>query len=305
MCVSSPFAVFNEIGTTAAVSDAPAAIVAPREALHPETTLLATGRTYPPAATIATQASTLVPGQALGPLATRAKIGAGYTPSRDAVDQDYPFFTPSPTYASEARESADSTGDRSKILVIFVVLAVVGVVVCSWAFVKCGQDSTPQNPAQGATGPGTPNQARISMPRPSIVWWDTTRCAADPDCTEFMEGKSVQNCIPHALWDRIDSDQRERVGKIGPEAEREEREQRKRAAEATLRAVAARRAAAENRAAEAKVAESTKPCPNCAAPTEKNDGCKHMTCRCKHECCWVCLRDWVPGHNSVRCAPAM
>ncbi|KAF8319085.1 hypothetical protein DL93DRAFT_2225496 [Clavulina sp. PMI_390] len=46
-------------------------------------------------------------------------------------------------------------------------------------------------------------------------------------------------------------------------------------------------------ATRAYVASQTKPCPECARPIEKNDGCDHMTCRrpggCGHEFCWLCL----------------
>lgn len=31
-----------------------------------------------------------------------------------------------------------------------------------------------------------------------------------------------------------------------------------------------------------------KQCPNCKFWVEKNEGCDHMTCRCKYEFCYVC-----------------
>lgn len=30
-------------------------------------------------------------------------------------------------------------------------------------------------------------------------------------------------------------------------------------------------------------------CPNCRNGVEKNRGCDHMTCKCRHEFCWCCL----------------
>ncbi|CAG8534958.1 11623_t:CDS:2 [Paraglomus brasilianum] len=35
--------------------------------------------------------------------------------------------------------------------------------------------------------------------------------------------------------------------------------------------------------------QHTKSCPECKEAIEKNDGCDHMTCRCGHEFCWLCL----------------
>jgi IBR domain, a half RING-finger domain len=44
-------------------------------------------------------------------------------------------------------------------------------------------------------------------------------------------------------------------------------------------------------------------CRLCHATIEKNDGCKHMTCRCGYEFCWVCRQEWTPQHLFSRCRP--
>jgi len=40
---------------------------------------------------------------------------------------------------------------------------------------------------------------------------------------------------------------------------------------------------------------TVKACPRCQAPIEKNGGCDHMTCRCKHEFYWTTLEPYKPG----------
>lgn len=41
------------------------------------------------------------------------------------------------------------------------------------------------------------------------------------------------------------------------------------------------------------IQESTKPCPQCSAPVQKNGGCSHMRCTlCKAEWCWICGVPW-------------
>ncbi|TVU23618.1 hypothetical protein EJB05_25994, partial [Eragrostis curvula] len=37
------------------------------------------------------------------------------------------------------------------------------------------------------------------------------------------------------------------------------------------------------------VLANTKYCPSCRKPIEKNQGCNHMSCRCGHYFCWLCL----------------
>lgn len=38
---------------------------------------------------------------------------------------------------------------------------------------------------------------------------------------------------------------------------------------------------------------TAKPCFHCKMPTERNQGCNHMTCsRCRGEWCWMCRGDW-------------
>ncbi len=41
---------------------------------------------------------------------------------------------------------------------------------------------------------------------------------------------------------------------------------------------------------------NSRPCPRCLTPIQRNQGCRHMTCRCGHEFCWHCLRD-LPGYR--------
>lgn len=124
--------------------------------------------------------------------------------------------------------------------------------------------------------------------QPGIVWWDRVNCV-DPECTEHMEGMSIQRCISRELVNRIDAAQLELVPSLGPEARRE----RERAAEAE----AARRESELRKeavrlegigASETAVARlGARPCPNCGTDIMKNGGCPNMHCtRCGHDFRW-------------------
>ena len=58
---------------------------------------------------------------------------------------------------------------------------------------------------------------------------------------------------------------------------------------------------AEEAATEASMSSTTKECPVCKAPIEKNRCCNHMTSQnkrvCRHEFCWVCMYKWALIRN--------
>ncbi|ELP91237.1 ariadne RING finger, putative [Entamoeba invadens IP1] len=47
------------------------------------------------------------------------------------------------------------------------------------------------------------------------------------------------------------------------------------------------------------IKQNTKICPRCKNPIQKNGGCNHMTCRCGHQFCWLCMADYNSNHWST------
>jgi hypothetical protein len=45
----------------------------------------------------------------------------------------------------------------------------------------------------------------------------------------------------------------------------------------------------------------TKPCPKCGVLIEKNKACNHMSCTCKHQFCWLCLKPWFQHTGVYTC----
>eukprot|EP01016_Furgasonia_blochmanni_P031094 TRINITY_DN3218_c0_g1_i4.p1 TRINITY_DN3218_c0_g1~~TRINITY_DN3218_c0_g1_i4.p1 ORF type:complete len:359 (+),score=-5.37 TRINITY_DN3218_c0_g1_i4:64-1140(+) len=46
----------------------------------------------------------------------------------------------------------------------------------------------------------------------------------------------------------------------------------------------------------------TTQCSKCNYFIEKNEGCNHMTCKCKHQFCWICKVDWTEPNHAKLCA---
>lgn len=54
-----------------------------------------------------------------------------------------------------------------------------------------------------------------------------------------------------------------------------------------------------DRASAATVRRTSKRCPRCKAPTEKDGGCNHIQCiNCRFEWCWLCNSKYTPYHYS-------
>lgn len=49
------------------------------------------------------------------------------------------------------------------------------------------------------------------------------------------------------------------------------------------------------------IKKNSKPCPKCSLAVTKNDGCNHMTCRCGHQFCWICRREWNDCGGTYKC----
>nr|GMC54405.1 probable E3 ubiquitin-protein ligase RNF217 [Ipomoea batatas]GMC55132.1 probable E3 ubiquitin-protein ligase RNF217 [Ipomoea batatas] len=44
-------------------------------------------------------------------------------------------------------------------------------------------------------------------------------------------------------------------------------------------------------------------CPKCKMLVEKSEGCLHMTCRCKHQFCYRCGKEWSSTHGACQFQP--
>ena len=45
----------------------------------------------------------------------------------------------------------------------------------------------------------------------------------------------------------------------------------------------------------------TQQCPMCKMAIDKNGGCIHMTCKCGHSFCWICMKVWKGHTNYGEC----
>lgn len=80
----------------------------------------------------------------------------------------------------------------------------------------------------------------------------------------------------------------------------EEAAKRIAAREATVQGETSEQKKAREEATQKWLSENTKKCPRCTASINKNEGCNHMTCKCAHEFCWVCMGTWDDHRFYVR-----
>ncbi|KAL2265816.1 hypothetical protein VTJ83DRAFT_6916 [Remersonia thermophila] len=123
-------------------------------------------------------------------------------------------------------------------------------------------------------------------------WFDTANEEAERAVRAQIE---ADRALAQSLLEEEQRAEAERVAAL-ERAAREEREKREREERETQQKhlkELAKRKKKEEEASEKTVKKTTKPCPGCKAPIEKNNGCQHMTCsKCKHEFCWDCMADY-------------
>lgn len=157
---------------------------------------------------------------------------------------------------------------------------------------------------------------------------DGFRSAIDRDDEEARELKQRQEEEDEAIAREIDQRERqveqdrqtqmheEQLRRARAEQKAEAKRQREEL-EKSQRREALKKRHQEETASLRVIQGTTKPCPGCRWPIEKNAGCAHMTCKfnahfiascfgqvltptgtqCSHQFCWNCMGNWI-GHRS-------
>jgi len=136
--------------------------------------------------------------------------------------------------------------------------------------------------------------------------------AVDKDDEAAERARRLQEQEDETLARQLD----QRDKRAEQERQRQRHEEERRRARAEQQAEAERKKAEQERARQReefkkrareeklsvdKVHATTKPCPGCRWPIEKNQGCAHMTCtQCRHQFCWNCMANWSSHGSQCR-----